>query len=909
MMNTSARVNYQQTIADKTDVYLPASTYRVQLNKEFTFADLRSIVAYLHELGITTIYAAPVLKSKPGSLHGYDVIDPDEIDPEIGDKQQLELLINDLKNLGIAWVQDIVPNHMAFDYRNTRLMDVLERGPHSPYYNFFDIDWDHESPELKGKVAVPFLGSDVGECVARNEIRLSLSEKGFTFQYFETSFPVSITAMELLSQGSKINTLNDFISKSKSLSSLDEWTNFREEWIQDNQHSTAITSLIESVNKDKSLLRDLLNHQYYVLMHWKCSEKEINYRRFFTINELICLRMENKSVFDEYHATIASLVQQGLISGVRIDHIDGLYDPTGYLTRLRQVLGKSAYIIAEKILESKEQMPGHWPVEGSSGYEFLSFLNQLMTDGRGVQKLVQFYQGIREEIVPYQKMVYENKKLILEQYMGGEWKNLASYFVKLKLSGAFDPEKIKQAIGVFMLSLDVYRIYPDQFPLEGSDLQAMERAFARALTLGKDYTAELEYLRSLCLQEQPSGTQEKMLNFLKRMMQFTGPLTAKGVEDTTFYVYNPLISHDEVGDTPADMSISIDAFHSRMLKRMKLNPHSLNATATHDTKRGEDARIRLNVLSELADVWQQHVTTWRKINEAERTGANGKCVAPNDEYLIYQALVGGFPEDLNIDEHFLDRFNAFMMKAVREAKVNSNWSAPDMEYEERCVKFVRAILARGHAFRKTFDPFLLMVIRYSWLYALGQVLLKVTAPGIPDIYQGCELWDLSFVDPDNRRPVDYNLRNEYLSKIKQLEEGEPAELFNFLKTNRSSGVEKMFVIRKTLQFRKRNHHLFSFGEYVPLKVAGNNTVAISFGRCFNNQWVIVIVPLALAANRMLDQPYSENAHDERFVFLPEGAPSEWKNIFTGEHLRINDKLPIFDALKDFPVALLAANCE
>jgi (1->4)-alpha-D-glucan 1-alpha-D-glucosylmutase len=664
--------------------------------------------------------------------------------------------------------------------------------------------------------------------------------------------------------------------------------------------------VVDVINADKVFLDELLHQQYYLLMCWRRSEKEINYRRFFTVNELICLRMEDKKVFDEYHQAIASLVRQKFVSGVRIDHIDGLYDPAGYITRLRQLLGNDCYIIAEKILESREQMPADWPLQGTSGYEFLSFVNQLITDRAGAQKLVRYYKRISDHDVPYQKMVYENKKLMLEQYMGGEWNNLIGYFEKLDLVAHFDRERMKQAIGALMLSLDIYRIYPDSLPLQGAALETLERTFTRAQVHGKEYAAELEYLKSLFVNEQTTRAKQSALQFLRRLMQFTGPLTAKGVEDTTFYVYNPLISHDEVGDTPADMAISVDAFHSRMLTRMKLSPHALNATATHDTKRGEDARIRLNVISELADVWEQHVETWRNINRDELKGTGEKPISANDEYLIYQALIGGFPENLDIDEDFLKRFENFIVKAVREAKVNSNWSDPDLHYEEMCVKFVRTILGEDHPFRKSFEPFFQMVTRYSWLYSLGQVLLKVTAPGIPDIYQGCELWDLSFVDPDNRRPVDYQLRIGYLSRIKELEKVGSEKLFSFLRANRSTGIEKMFVIWKSLQFRKEHQDLFSFGEYIPLRIAGNNTVVLAFCRCLQGRWIMVIVPLALASNRMPDQPYSEDPYDQRFIFLPEGAPSRWKNIFSGEIVSCEDKLSIFDVLKDFPVGLLAA---
>jgi (1->4)-alpha-D-glucan 1-alpha-D-glucosylmutase len=388
------------------------------------------------------------------------------------------------------------------------------------------------------------------------------------------------------------------------------------------------------------------------------------------------------------------------------------------------------------------------------------------------------------------------------------------------------------------------------------------------------------------------------------MMQFTGPLTAKGVEDTTFYVYNPLISHDEVGDAPSMLGISIQAFHAKMSTRQRLNPLSLNATATHDTKRGEDARLRLNVISEFPDVWTALVRQWVEMNYGLKKQIGDK-VAPvtNDEYFIYQSLIGGFPEDLQVSEEWIGRVKQYLVKAVREAKVNSDWAKPDEQYENACLEFIMRITHDDAGFLKLFVPFMEIVSRYANLYSLSQTLIKITAPGIPDIYQGCELWDLSFVDPDNRRPVDCRKRKVYLQQIIEKEKEGKLPLFHFLKMNRSAGYEKMFITWKALNFRKSHPDIFSKGEYIPLEVKGKQVVVMAYARRLGKTWIIVMIPLALARNRETDQPYASDPDDSINVVLPEDAPARWRNVFTDELVETAGKFPVFEAFKDFSVAL------
>ncbi len=879
---------------------IPSSTYRVQLHREFTFQHLRNILGYLHELGISTIYAAPILKSRQNSMHGYDVVDPHEIDPEIGTLDQLREISAFLKSHGMSWLQDIVPNHMAYDPSNWRLMDVFERGPASQYYNYFDVDWDHPAADLKGKVMVPFLGRELSECIEEGEIKLTTRSDGFYISYFDVNYPLSLPAYQLIDE---VKESIDTLMESAKLP-VGEWHRGKAEWMKEIAGNLDSGKICNRVNDDKVTLNDLLTNQFYTFTHWKRSEHEINYRRFFTVNELICLRMEDPGVFDEYHRLIKQLYDDGLIQGVRIDHIDGLQDPSGYVKRLRRLFGPECYIIAEKILEAKESMPEDWPIEGTSGYEFLSHVSQLITDRTGAKKLVDFYRELVPQLPPYQKLVIENKRRILEHHMHGEWENLVNEFTRLELANGYTRNEIKNALGAVMVSLPVYRIYPRSLPLEGAEKRVMAETFQKAAEQNQAEAEQVRYLEQLMVRGEEQE-RSAVIKFEKRLMQFTGPLTAKGVEDTTFYVYNPLISHDEVGDAPSTLGITINSFHARMARRLKENPLSLNATATHDTKRGEDARLRLNVLSEIPDIWIRYVKEWMELNKAIRKAEENEVPSVNDEYFIYQSLVGGFQNDEKAREEFVERFRAFLTKALREAKQYSNWSEPNEAYENGCLEFVSGLLGQESKFLETFISFMSVIDKYSQLYSLVQVLIKVTCPGIPDIYQGCELWDLSYVDPDNRRPVDYRHRAALLTAIREREKETPHDFLAWLRAHRSEGYEKMFVTWKSLIFRRSVPELFERGDYIPLQTRGREEVVMAYARRLGDRWVVVAVPLAIARNTQADQPYADDPDDRKFAVLPDGAPKHWKNIFTSEVLTTDGKLYLFEAFKDFPVALLS----
>ena len=889
---------------------IPTSTYRIQLHKGFTFKDMQRIVDYLHTLGIGTVYASPIMQATPGSMHGYDVTDPHSINSELGTAEELRNIIRELRKRDMFWLQDIVPNHMAFHTMNFRLMDVLERGPGSPYYRYFDIDWDHPDPDLKGKVMVPFLGNEMEDSIREGQLKLVFSDEGFKVKYVDTGYPLSLSVYPFLASLLEKEVEDKSVpSILKKMSAVAEGVNY-ETWRSTKlgyleairQIPTQlewVERLVENINADQGLLRGVLNQQYYKLTFWKETDKRINYRRFFTVNELICLRMEDEEVFDEYHTYLFKLFKEKLIDGFRIDHIDGLQDPAKYTQELRQSLGDGCYIIAEKILEAKEDMPSQWPLQGTSGYEFLSLLNQLLTYRKGARQLLDFYKELVPDMPAYNQLILDSKKLILENYIAGEWNNLTSLFRTLGLAGSFTDERLKTALGKFMLCLPVYRIYPDTLPLKGKSLLTLHEAFDKALKIAEGYDKELNYLRDLFTNAPANEKDHRaILAFLKRVMQFTGPLTAKGVEDTTFYIYNPLISHDEVGDSPGPLGMTVQRFHERMYARQQSTPLSLNASATHDTKRGEDSRVRINVLSRIPEIWKENVNQWFHINNPFRTSIDGRTVpAVNDEYFIYQSMLGGFPEDFNVTEEWIKRVQAYLNKALREAKVNSNWSDPDEEYEKACERFIENILDPGHSFLSSFVPFVKTVCEHAMVYTLSQTLIKLTAPGIPDIYQGCELWDLSFVDPDNRRPVDYERRMEFLFQLVVREEKGMAAVFEYLKEHRESGIEKLFLTWKTLHLRRTYPELFTTGEYIPMSVTGTEIKAAAYMRTDRQHWVMVIFPLGLVKHEM------DEAHpDDQFVVLPEDAPRKWINIFTGETLEVPNQIALAQAFDVFPVA-------
>lgn len=890
------------------DMHIPCSTYRVQLNKDFTFKDLDNLIGYLHDLGISTIYASPITMATPGSNHGYDVTDPHRINPEIGTVEELQAIAKKLKELGMSWIQDIVPNHMAFTTDNQLLMDVLERGPSSEYYHYFDINRAHPDRSLYGKLMVPVLEADRETCLQENKISLAYScGKGFTVDYGGNQYPLSASAYRLFTHACMRHnatftaTISAIRRHSWRNTSAREWTEAKKNCLAACKvPEQAIQDCLARINEDKAQLRELLDNQYYTLTHYADTNKRINYRRFFTVNNLICLSMENEAVFNHYHSFLHELYRKGWIQGLRIDHIDGLREPGAYVQRLRNLFGSDCYIICEKILEAREDLPDDWPLQGTSGYEFLSYVSQVMTQRDGADRLLDFYKELLPDSPSYEDMVFEKKKMILCNYMAGELDNLVHYFFELRLHSPFlSRDQVKQALALIMILLPVYRIYPERFPLRHQQMQLIDETFTKAHKKDPGLKAPLELLHDLFKENPGEAAAERKLAFIKRLMQFTGPLTAKGVEDTTFYVYNPLISHNEVGDSPRRLGISLEEFHSQMQTRQQMKFLPLNATSTHDTKRGEDTRIQINLLCEMAEEWQKLVKEWLQINKPLAGCVNGKpAPSLNEEYFLYQSLAGGYPAGAADITAYTQRLKDYFIKALREAKVNSSWNSPDETYEAACLRFIDKLFDSSHSFLQTFLPFRQKIASRAFTYSLNQALIKITAPGIPDFYQGTEFWDLSYVDPDNRTPVDFTVRKQVLAGI--VRPVEPLKKTEVVITRKSEGYEKLYTIRQALLCRKKYSQLFTRGDYIPLYTPDPSSI-LAYARTLNNKWIITIAPLQLpdAAHP------TTGSWKNIFLQLPPGAPATWTNLLTGEDIHIQDgKLAIADAFRTFIPALL-----
>jgi len=811
------------------------STYRVQLHKDFNFRNLKGILEYLHELGISTLYASPVTQAVKGSQHGYDVTDPGMVSPEIGAEQEMEAISRLLKKYEMTWVQDIVPNHMAFETFNPWIRDVLEKGQVSRYYSFFDIEPD-PSPLLGNKLMLPFLGKTLTECIQQTEIKLDVTGGRFIIRYYQQEYPISAAS---------------------------------EEWIHTIRPDSPAVQIVTFFNERPSLLKELLDQQHYVLTHAHLATSLINYRRFFTINSLICLKMEDEKVFEAYHRQILCWYKKGFIQGLRLDHIDGLAAPRQYVQRLRHSFGEDCYLVTEKILAPNESLPSSWLLQGTTGYEFLAMTDQLLTDVDGFHQLKNFY---REHIVPgmpeYKNLVFEKKLHYLLTYMGGELDNL----VHRAAPREADRARFRNALAIFLSSFPVYRLYPEPEP--GSPLPDVSGPLA----------AVPEEDRPLL---QPALADPA---FLTRLMQFTGPLAAKGVEDTVFYVYNPLIARNEVGDSPFIDGLSPAEFHQKMILRQRTTPMSLNAGTTHDAKRGEDSRIRLCWLSAVPEEWIAAVTRWREMH---------KRIAPlpNDEYFIYQSLIGGFPPDMVLTGQFRQRFHDMLTKALREAKTTTNWDSPDEGYEKKCHDFVDTILNTESPFMEDFFPFVFKCIKQGARYSLSQLLLRLTAPGIPDIYQGAECWDLSFVDPDNRRPVDYIQRIQLLQQIKKAEQDGYPSVLELVSEQGRRGAGKLYTIYKTLAYRNAYPTVFTAGDYVPIDIRGTH---LAYIRRKGLDWVLIVVSLI----RIIDDPAARLS-----ITLPASAPATWTNIFTGDVFHSSGPGPGLDLdglLDKFPVAMLTA---
>ncbi|MEC4984538.1 MAG: malto-oligosyltrehalose synthase [Oscillatoria sp. PMC 1068.18] len=932
---------------------IPAATYRLQFNPSFTFKDAQKIVSYLAELGISDLYASPIFKAREGSNHGYDVVDATQLNPALGSQNDFDNLVKDLQKLAMGWLQDIVPNHMAYDSQNPFLMDVLENGPDSEYFDYFDIDWEHPYEAIRERVLVPLLGDFYGNCLERGEIKLTYEESGLYANYYSLKVPLRIESYDqflnhdLARLARKLGRNNpDYIkllgvlyiiknlpaetqaetSEASRKARKDQasfvkgliWELYRDnetiqQFINDN-----INVFNGEPNNPESfnLLDNLLDQQFFRLSYWKVGAEELNYRRFFTVNELISVKIEDEKVFNQTHQFISELVKAGKFTGLRVDHIDGLYDPDAYLRRLREKMG-DVYIVVEKILEPDEELPLNWQIQGTSGYEFLSYVNGVFCQNSHEQQFNNIYMRLIGSLADYEQLVVEKKRLIADKNLAGDAENLANLLKRISEKNRhgrdFTLNGLRKAILEVLVLFPVYRTYINEQGVSHRDRIYVEKTIKKAAAQNPQLVNEMELIKRFLLLEYGESLTEEdremWLRFVMKLQQFSGPLTAKGVEDTLFYVYHRFISLNEVGSSPDEFGVTVAEFNEFNQQKFKHWRHSMNTTSTHDTKRSEDVRARLNVISEIPEEWETQIRTWMELNR-EYKQDNGDRVIPdsNDEYFLYQNLVGAFPLKDEEYSQFIERVKDFVVKAVREAKVHTAWLRPDTEYEDGFINFVAKIMqpSEDNQFLPKLREFQEWVANYGMFNSLGQTLLKLTAPGVPDLYQGCELWDLSLVDPDNRRPVDFELRKSYLDEMKTRAETDILGLVKELITTKKDGRIKLFLINRTLAERKEHPRVFEQGDYIPLEVTGNyQNHLVAFARRYGETEIIAIVP------RFLTQivepgkdPLGKEIWGDTTVHIPHGAQLKWRNAFTEETLPGSDTFLVGEILQYFPVALL-----
>jgi malto-oligosyltrehalose synthase/4-alpha-glucanotransferase len=873
-------------------MFNPVATYRIQFHRDFTFKSLENILPYLQQLGVRTLYAAPIFEAVPGSNHGYDVVDPHRINPEIGTAKELRSLSKKLKKLNISWIQDIVPNHMAFHPNNHWLMDVLEKGRDSDFADYFDISWD--APAFGGKIMVPFLGGPLEKLIQDGQLTISYQKGGFKISYGEQVYPLNMTSsIQLLKGDQQPVAITRLLAKANNQNfGVDAFKEQLADLYGQAEVNQYVKAVLHAVNAEPGELARIAVEQNYQFSYWRDSDSQINYRRFFTVNGLICLNMQDRHVFEHYHVFIKTLLTENIIQGLRVDHIDGLFDPKTYLQRLREMAGPDTYIVVEKILEEGEQFPADWPVQGSTGYDFLSVVNNLFTSAENQDLFATFYRRLvpgRESVAG---AIFKKKAAILFEHMGGELENLYRLFAGLATSLRLNlsPELLKATLAEFLIRFPVYRYYGNVFPLAAAEQAAIGRILAAMESAHPAYRPAIKALTRIWLRTvQNDQIREAALYFYQRCMQFTGPLMAKGVEDTLMYTRNHFVGHNEVGDSPAAFGLTVNGFHQFMQQRQQTFPLSLNATATHDTKRGEDVRAKLNVLTALGPQWLDLVAKWEKQNAGLKTGG---MPDNNDEYLIYQTLTGFYPLPGANDSDVSGRLQAYLIKALREAKVHTQWAEPDEAYEQATLKFAAGLLQPG-SFCKSFQQFQTLIADRAIITALAQVLVKLTCPGIPDIYQGCELWDFSLVDPDNRRPVDYRIREALLK--------EDLPLTEWRKRPYDGGV-KLHLTRILLQLRQNNAALFTAGSYVPLAVKGKYRHQVAaYARCHLKDWLIVAIPLQVPGS---EKNGTTIDWKDTLVELPEYAPVQWVNQLTEEHLTTGGTISVNTLFRELPWALL-----
>jgi (1->4)-alpha-D-glucan 1-alpha-D-glucosylmutase len=964
---------------------VPRATYRVQLHNAFRFRDAAALVPYLADLGISHLYISPPLRARAGSQHGYDVVDHGMLNPELGTRDDFDQLVAGLHAHGMGLLVDIVPNHMGvLSGDNAWWLDVLENGAASAHADYFDIEWHSADPALTGKVLLPILGDQYGVVLERGELQLAFdAARGyFTLSYCEHQLPVDPRAYGgLLRQALRALAPRALSSSSIAMltrlaSDFDQLpprvdadpaarlhrqrdkTRLKAALAQKVQAFPALVTAIEAVvatlngrageRGSFDALDALIDAQAYRLGHWRIAADEINYRRFFDINELAALRMERPEVFEATHRLVLELAASGAIDGLRVDHPDGMADPAGYFARLQQRYAEMAglplpgqngdaslpawplYVVIEKIVAPHEEVPRDWPVHGTTGYRFANVINGLMIDGAAKSRLDRVWRAfVRDEAEDFDTLAWQCRHVVMEGSLAGELSVLSASLLRLgredRRTRDFTLNSLRQALAEVVACFPVYRTYIVDKP-SAQDRKFIDWAIGRARrrSLAAD-AGVFDFLRRVLLGRPlpgaPAGLGERYRVFARRLQQYTAPVAAKGIEDTALYRHHRLISVNDVGGEPDAFGMSVEAFHAASLDRAIHWPHTMLATSTHDAKRSEDVRMRIDVISELPAAWRLTVRRWSRMNRSHKRTVDGeRAPTRNDEYLLYQLLVGSLPVQGFDDAALADyaqRIKQVMLKSVREAKTVTSWMNPNQAYEEALAAFVQALLGRRER-NLFFEDLRSTVAVIGWhgaLNSLTMAVVKGLSPGVPDFYQGQEASELSLVDPDNRRPIDFARRRAMLAEARAVAAlPERSAALRELLSNVDDGRAKFWVTWCTLQLRQARADTLRQADYVALEVRGERRAnVVAFARRQGSAWVVV-VGTRLSASFALPvgtAPIGDAWGDTAIVWpVPGAARAEHRapwltEVISGRrHGLQTATLPLAEVLREFPVAAL-----
>jgi len=933
---------------------IPRATYRLQLNREFTFAQAARIVPYLARLGISHVYASPILKARPGSMHGYDVTDHTQLNPELGTRAEFDELVATLHAHGMGLIVDIVPNHLGvMGDDNAWWLDLLENGPAGRFSSHFDVDWRPARASMRDRILVPILGEPYGEVLEKGELKLEFdaADGSFAVRYHENLFPIDpreyprifaadggLLAARFAADDPDRGDFESLLTAFGHLPSRSDTTpeavaiRYRDKEAHKRrlarlvERSAGIRAYIDEViarvngivGKPDSFdaLNALLEAQAYRLAYWRVAIDEINYRRFFDVNDLAALRMNEKAVFDSTHALIFELIEQGAIDGLRIDHSDGLYDPKAYFERLQERFRKgderrSLYIVTEKILAAHESLPDSWAVHGTTGYEFAALVTSWLVCGGEERRLTARYRAVTDNSLGFEEIAYRCKKLVMNVSLAAEVEVLATQLDRIaqldRRTADFTRAALRDAIVEVIACFPVYRTYISPEGVRDEDRRIVTWAVNVARKRSPVERSVFDFLAGVLLGdaalERPAKHRQAMLEFALKFQQVTSPVAAKGVEDTAFYRYSRLVCLNEVGGDPGRFGASSSALHQANLERAKSWPHSMVTTSTHDTKRSEDVRARIAVISELPQLWSLHLSRWNKLNRGKRRQVDGaSSPSREDEYLIYQTLAGVY--EPNADPTALvERLQAYAVKAAREAKRSTSWLAPNEAYETALEDFIAQLFAHPerNAFVKDLAAFVEPIAFFGGINSLVMTTLKLTVPGVPDFYQGSERLTLTLVDPDNRRPVDYEAAEMRLGR---LERGE------LVASSHDVDAAKLKVAWSLLQARKADPDLFAKGDYRPLAVEGEHAEHVfAFARTCGERVCLVIAPRwsARLMGGRLEWPVGEATWGDTAVVVPFAhalrdvlGDGDFESSGEGEHHRLR----VADVLRAFPAAAL-----